>query len=61
MYSIKPAKADTTANPTPWDDVLRGGVGLGIVKDTAYFVVFTSQGNKFYKAPTDKAVSWYED
>jgi hypothetical protein len=48
------------AKLTPWDETLRGAVGLGIKDSTAYFVIW-SQPNKFYKVDLDKAVDWFED
>jgi hypothetical protein len=49
-----------TLSPAPWDTELRGAVGLGISKDTAYFIVF-SQPNRLYKASVSKARDWYMD
>jgi len=48
------------AEKAPWDEGLRGAVGLGIKGDTAYFVIW-SQPNQFYKVELSKARDWYED
>lgn len=48
------------ARVAPWDETLRGAVGLGIKDSTAYFVIW-SQPNKFYKVELDKATDWFED
>ena len=53
---IKDVQFSKTASP--WDDNLRGAVGLGIAKDTAYFVVWGNP-NLFYKAAINKAEDWY--
>lgn len=44
----------------PWDDNLRGGVGLGIQDSVGYFVVWGNP-NKFYKVDLTKADDWYEE
>lgn len=49
-----------SAEQKPWDDALRGAVGLGIKDDYAYFVIW-SQPNQFYKVELAKARNWYED
>lgn len=43
-----------------WDAELRGGVGLGIVDGTGYFVVW-AQPNKLYKVELSKAQDWYAE
>jgi hypothetical protein len=43
-----------------WDTELRGGVGLGIVDGTGYFVVW-AQPNKLYKVDLAKASDWYAE
>ena len=58
------AKAETNNQPeermaAPWDTELRGAAGLGIVKDTAYFVVW-SNPNTLYKASIRAAKDWYK-
>lgn len=44
----------------PWDDSLRGAVGLGIKDNTGYFIIW-SQPNQLYKVDLSKARNWYED
>ncbi len=51
---------DPSASQRPWDDALRGAVGLGIQDNHAYFVIW-SQPNQFYKVDLSKARNWYED
>jgi len=46
-------------NMAPWDTELRGGVGLGVVKDTGYFVVW-AKPNKLYKVDLKSAQDWYQ-
>ncbi|MDB4655830.1 hypothetical protein OAE48_03185 [Flavobacteriales bacterium] len=43
-----------------WDNDLRGGVGLGTVDDTGYFVVW-AKPNKLYKVDLDKATDWFAE
>ena len=43
-----------------WDTELRGGVGLGVVDGTGYFVVW-AQPNKLYKVDLDKATDWFSE
>lgn len=44
----------------PWDDGLRGAVGLGIVDHTGYFVIW-GKPNKLYKVDLANARDWYLD
>jgi len=63
IHWVGPAQAtdwNPNATPKPWDDALRGAVGLGIKDDHAYFVIW-SQPNQFYKVELAKARNWYED
>lgn len=46
--------------PSEWDSELRGGLGLGIVDNTGYFVVF-AKPNTLYKVDLDKATDWYSE
>ncbi len=46
---------------TPWDENLKGSVGLGIVNNTGYFVIWGSQNNMLYKVDLTKARDWYAD
>ena len=52
-----PEKVD---HVSPWDPDLRGAAGLGIVNDTAYFVVWATH-NTLYKASIRTAKDWYKD
>ncbi len=52
--------ADKNIQPLPWDSELRGAVGLGIVKDTAYFVIWGNP-NTLYKASIKSARDWYKE
>ena len=58
------AKAEASFVPpsssAPWDNELRGAVGLGIAKDSAYFVVWGNP-NVFYKVSLKAARDWYKD
>ena len=47
-------------HPAPWDNELRGAAGLGILNDTAYFVVW-SNPNVLYKAAISTAEDWYKN
>lgn len=44
----------------PWDASVRGSVGLGIVNNTGYFVVY-SNPNMLYKVDLSEARNWYDD
>lgn len=46
--------------PKPWDDQLRGGVGLGIADGKGYFVVW-GKPNMFYSVDLAKAKDWYAE
>ena len=46
--------------PKDWDTDLRGGVGLGTVDGTGYFVVW-AKPNKLYKVDLDKATDWFAE
>ena len=61
LFSINHAKAEATVKPAPWDENVRGAVGLGIDKNTGYFVVFGRPGNAFYKVDLTKAKDWYSE
>ena len=50
----------TEENVIPWDPDLRGAAGLGIVNDTAYFVVWANP-NTLYKASIHSAKDWYKN
>lgn len=45
---------------SPWDEALRGAVGLGIVNNTGYFIIW-SNPNKLYKVDLANARDWYLD
>lgn len=46
--------------PSDWDSELRGGLGLGIVDGTGYFIVF-AQPNTLYKVELNRATNWYSE
>ncbi|MFM1876875.1 MAG: hypothetical protein RL266_2612 [Bacteroidota bacterium] len=57
------AKAEDMKNleiPSDWDTELRGGLGLGIVDGTGYFIVF-ARPNTLYKVELDRATDWYSE
>ena len=59
---IAPAQAEefNLEGNAEWDQSLRGGVGLGIVDNTGYFVIW-GDPNKFYKVELDKATDWFSE
>lgn len=61
-FSSVPTATATEFKPEtkiPWDDGLRGAVGLGIKDDMGYFVIWGNP-NTFYKVDLSKARDWYE-
>jgi hypothetical protein len=46
--------------PSDWDSELRGGLGLGIVDGTGYFIVF-AHPNTLYKVELNRATNWYSE
>lgn len=53
--------AEKAACAAPWDEGLKGAVGLGIVNNTGYFIVWGAPSNMFYKVDLSKARDWYAD
>ena len=61
LPTVQAESSDILNNRTaPWDDGLRGAVGLGIISNTGYFVVW-GQPNKLYKVDLTDARNWYLD
>ncbi|MDZ4844269.1 MAG: hypothetical protein SH857_01825 [Chitinophagales bacterium] len=52
---------EKTQHNLPWDETLKGGVGLGTVNNTGYFVVWGTLNNMLYKVDLAKARDWYAE